>query len=353
MSHNDSYRFATSEARQARFSLSESIEPTSGSDNLENVLVPQPLQDLADAWIEKPEIDAVLLFGSRITGYARPNSDWDVVVLHDNFDGTLDVTDLPNHISIDLSYLSSERFQNQARKTGNFAHELWQSNQVLAGKLPAVPDASVSIDQDRLAGHVAYSLKNLCYAINHITDGWRRHNRPASVNDFYFPEIFRYSVFAADRTIKAVCVATGCPLKFVHDIPRLASLVSPQLRQQVIAFEGNIPRLHKTSMERLLYLRPKPDGSGVEYEQVEPTSKSANRIEMCIAIFEAILIDWLEMLSEDYLQVLQSHIEADFTFKNLYEIADYEHSHPTLQNLATRLFSVRQSMIDFVKNEVN
>ncbi|MCY4463182.1 MAG: nucleotidyltransferase domain-containing protein [Albidovulum sp.] len=89
-----------------------------------------------------PGAEAVLLFGSRARGGARPDSDWDVAVVTRGEDvrlvqcGRTPIEEL--HPSVKAIFLSADLLRDKRNSSGHIAREVLRDGRLLAGRMPRV-----------------------------------------------------------------------------------------------------------------------------------------------------------------------------------------------------------------------
>ena len=135
--------------------------------------IPRWLKNQAEEWIRHPQVESVLLFGSRVTGHAGKYSDWDVAVIHSGeqtfrLDRNPDTWKQP----VDLSILSMNEIANQLHLVGSLPFELAHGSTVVVGADLPVAKESERMSEEILARHLEYGFKELALAVSEIQIQW-------------------------------------------------------------------------------------------------------------------------------------------------------------------------------------
>lgn len=289
-------------------------------------VVPHWLRRHAETWIKIPEVEAVVLFGSRANGSANENSDWDVAIVH----GDPKPTEIPmdrdfSIQQVDVPLLSLRKFVEESHYVGTLAHELAVNGKVLAGSVPPFDKRRLAVSKWNLARHVEFAFHGLAMAIVEV-DVDMSHGDPHDSLDL-IPANYSSAPSAngAERLAKALCVHLGVTYRHTHNARELAELVPQPWRKKVLETESVLPRAYSTEDER----------------STESVADVAKRITVSFDLLHEILPPICNQLSTELLVDLDVKIASFAGVKISLDLARSEGAHPTVAELADKMEIVR------------
>ena len=198
------------------------------SQRLKNAVeIPLWLRNSAEEIASDSRTESVVLFGSRATGYAREESDWDVAVIHSHEENQSDW--LRPHITsttsiehdVRFSLISNDLYERDRNALGSLGYELAHDGVLLAGKRLLEPQSAEHdlIDTDELATHLVNTYENLALTIQAIL---KEHPKRSKVNRKFAGTSSRCSGDTAEYVAKALCIYCETGYAMTHDLVALA-----------------------------------------------------------------------------------------------------------------------------------
>ena len=208
--------------------------------------IPKWLTDYADKWPEAGA-SAVVLYGSRSCGLARPDSDWDIAVL---FDGEYEIPAqdsvcLPGSVSKhhEVCTLSCSISDIRPSLVREIARGV-----VLKGDLNLLIEQSyegdmLEIDRKDMMIHLYHGYGSILQCIRAVNITWQdglitetRKTIPlAKLGDTISESL---SAHAAERIVKALCCALVIPYERTHNVEQLAKEVPVEWQESVLRLNG-------------------------------------------------------------------------------------------------------------------
>ena len=149
----------------------------------------------------------MLLFGSRVSGYASKYSDWDVAVIHSGEQAfRLDRNPVTWAQPVDLSMLSMNKIESQLHLVGSLPFELAHGSTVVVGADLPVTKESERMSKEILAQHLQYGFQELASAVRQIQLRWETAGYHDPLEDIPGSDASRRSGDGAERVAKALCV---------------------------------------------------------------------------------------------------------------------------------------------------
>ena len=297
--------------------------------------IPDWLQSQANSWIEDPAIASVILFGSRVKGYATEQSDWDVAVVCKGRN-RVDVEygqDSIGH-NVQLAVLSFEEIAESTHLRGSIGYELAVDGQILAGvQLPKTRKKIIMSEAD-LTIHLMHAIRSIARCIPYLADLHVATDAEKPIGEKSDDVACQWSCSGAERVAKALCVLLGIRYEYTHSVGKLAEQVPDEWQAKVLAMDGFTTEGHTN-----VYF----------FERTESADKIIERIHHTLDLLVEILPKCLGSLSTDYIRKLQEQPElATMTYGRLKHITDGEAGRvdPIFEQLADRMLEV----LDVVKS---
>ena len=121
----------------------------------------------------------------------------------------------------------------------------------------------------------AHRLPSAWYQNAWMALAWSRSNPRCSVSS----------------AVKALWTSNGCDLKCVYDVSLLDALVPSELREKVLALNGNASRGHTSVYDEVYVLFTQDRIEAGVSKPVEITSVSLDRIDKSVVLLEETLFD--------------------------------------------------------------
>lgn len=291
-----------------------------------SVLIPHWLLRQGNEWIQLPEVESVVLFGSRVTGHASSVSDWDVAVLHrSSAKPSLRYSAEAQTHNVDLAYLSLHRFATESHLVGTLAHELANHSMVVAGTKPFVQsNESIAMSEDALERHLEHAFKELARAIREIVSSWEFSGFAHPIEEVVAGDASGSSANGAERVAKALCVYLGTSYAFTHDVEELAEIVPAEWRSKVLAMSSKTTSTHSDHY------------TGT----VETIGDVVIRIRRTLDLLSEILVPCLEKLSDAKIAELTGQLRVSPDMQNFEGLLHGRSPHKEIQTFANRFASI-------------
>ena len=294
------------------------VSGTSAIGSTGRVAIPSWLRQHADLWIQHPQVESIVLFGSRVTGHATSRSDWDVAVLHKGASPPKlkRLDEYWNH-QIDVPMLSVQKLRQDANRVGSLSHELLHG-EVIAGDVPSLEIEELIWSEADLALHLEYSFVELALAICELKDATTTADASESIEDLDAERAVAHSANGAERVAKALCVYLRIPYERIHDVEKLADTVPAEWKSKVLAMDGFTSSRHTSPY------------TGIS----EPISRVVHRVSKALDLLREILLPCLEEMSyPNMINVTRKIANASLLHLSCSLIDDSE-VHPTISGLA-------------------
>lgn len=300
---------------------------------LQDTRIPNWLSRHVDIWIKIPCVKAVVLFGSRASGNAWEESDWDLAILHEGNE----MKDVPrgrdfDEQPVDLAYLPIKKYIRKAHQVGSLAHELATHGRLIKGYLPALEKRRLLVSEEELVRHLFYASHNLASAIGDVQTDISRDDLEKSLDSILAYVSSPSSANGAERTAKALCVHLGVTYSHTHNVKKLSELVPNEWRERVLAMDGVTSKAHVATYE----------GS------FECVSDSVRRVSASLSLLSELLLPCCEQLSMDQLQILNNLVISDWAVENALSYSETESVHPSVVDLAHELEGVVTTLKQYV-----
>lgn len=198
------------------------------------------LPDEVTAWLGRvendPAVERAVLFGSRTTGYARPESDWDVAVVVRPGSEPDEATKHPGFMSSQVHgpvVIESDVFLRDCEEFHTLACEAAEFGVLLCG------DESTTMPKEVRTNPVAESRRWIAMT----QTMWKNvFDELRNIAGYYPGGALDYttgqdSANAVELAVKAHCVAAGIPFARSHDMKELATGMPAEWRSAVFGHE--------------------------------------------------------------------------------------------------------------------
>ncbi|MCY4303430.1 MAG: nucleotidyltransferase domain-containing protein [Aestuariivita sp.] len=191
-------------------------------------------QQAYETW---PDVHAILLFGSRAKGTARPDSDWDIAVVVDDpkmkhviqSKRTPPPAPFDGFTNLDVLTLTPEIIVQDRCAFGRIAQQIAQDGQPLIGDWNMSPNDSPApalIDPDEWGSSITKSLNKMRMALNEIETYKQDHSyNHAGTHCGFFVD---NSQMAAEYLVKTILQRRKVTPARTHNIVRLATQMRTQ-----------------------------------------------------------------------------------------------------------------------------